>query len=200
MAGSHILIETKRIKARSLKDGKISFLRCQCLVGTWNEAWRRAATGGKTCDSRKATGQAEGPRTIYRHARRRADKTKILSYLSGERRTGSHGGINGRIGKKRNLIGRELQVHIAGRSAEKCRRIERLQSKIALPNAGESRLVPPSDFIGEVVVSLISLDRSPKSDSRLYACIGRVRNRAEGIHRLEIPIAQVAKHISVKVV
>jgi hypothetical protein len=65
--------------------------------------------------------------------------------------------------------------------------------------------MPPRDFVGEIVVSLILLDGSAEGSSRLHAGVGgiwtgrREANR-EGIHGLEVAIAQKAENVAVEVV
>src|SRR4029077_9935906 len=76
--------------------------------------------------------------------------------------------------------------------------VEWNQIDITLPDAGKSGLVPPRGFVGEVVVSLVFLDRSPKSNAALYPRVRRIRNRAEWIHRLKITVAQIAEHIAME--
>src|SRR5260370_30966828 len=78
--------------------------------------------------------------------------------------------------------------------------VERDKSELVLPNTGESSLVPPSDFVSEVKVSLVLLDRSTESGSALHTRVRWIRDRAERIHRLEVAIAQEAEDVPVKII
>src|ERR1022692_3695941 len=57
-----------------------------------------------------------------------------------------------------------------------------------------------SDFIGEVIVSLVLLDGTAKRSACLHPGIGRVRNGTEWIHCLEIAVAQESEDVAMKVV
>ncbi len=60
--------------------------------------------------------------------------------------------------------------------------------------------MPSCDFIREIVISLIFLDRAAKGRSCLHPRVGRIGNRAEWIHRLKIPIAQIAVNVAMKII
>ena len=60
--------------------------------------------------------------------------------------------------------------------------------------------MPPRDLIGEVVISLVFLNRPAKCRSRLHPRVCRVRHRAERVHRLKIAVAQIAKYCAVHLV
>src|SRR5260370_36987214 len=78
--------------------------------------------------------------------------------------------------------------------------VERDKSELVLPNTGESSLVPPSDFVSEVKVSLVLLDRSTESGSTLHTRVCWIRDRAERVHGLEVAIAQEAEDVPVEIV
>src|SRR5258708_10060616 len=77
---------------------------------------------------------------------------------------------------------------------------ERDKSEIILPNTGESSLVPPSDFVSEVKVSLVLLDRSAERGPALHARVRWIRDRAERAHGLEVAIAQEGENLHVKTI
>src|SRR5690242_16951061 len=55
-------------------------------------------------------------------------------------------------------------------------------------------------FVREIIKSLVFLESSAKSRAGLNTGICGVRNRAEGVHRLERAVAQVAENISLETV
>src|SRR3954454_3593690 len=79
-------------------------------------------------------------------------------------------------------------------------RVERHQAEVILPDAGESRLMTAGYFIGEIVVSLVFLDRTAERRARLYAGVSRIGDVAERIGGLEVAVADVPIHIAVKCV
>ena len=56
------------------------------------------------------------------------------------------------------------------------------------------------DFVREVVKSLVLLDRPAKRRSSLHPRVSRIGNRAERIHRLKIPVAQISVDVAVKII
>src|SRR5207302_413519 len=90
------------------------------------------------------------------------------------------------------LQGAERQSHL--------RSIEWNESEIVLADRGESRLVATRDLVGEVIKSLILLQRASECNPCLHPCVGWIRYGAERIHSLEVAIAQISVHVAVKIV
>ena len=127
--------------------------------------------------------------------RRRTRQHRIRARLPAHKPDSGSAAPAARAGFVRNadLVGSELQVQDTGRRAEvvsKRRTGTEVCTKSVLPDAGESRLVPPRDFVGEIVIGLVLLDRPAERRARLHARVGRIGNRAERIHRLKIAVAQ----------
>ncbi len=84
------------------------------------------------------------------------------------------------------------------------RSIEILQAVISnvagWRDAGKSGLVPPRNFVRKIKIGFIFLDRPAKRRARLHARVSRIWHSAEGIHRLKITVAQISKHVAVKIV
>ena len=76
--------------------------------------------------------------------------------------------------------------------------VKRHQSEVVCADVGESCLMPPRNFVGKIVIGFVFLDRPAESRARLHPRVSRIGNRAERIHRLKIPVAQVAEHVAVK--
>ena len=72
--------------------------------------------------------------------------------------------------------------------------------KLPLADAGKSRLVPSRNLIRKVVISFVLLDRTTECRAGLYARVGGIRDRAEGVHGLKVPVAQKAEHVAVKII
>ena len=102
-----------------------------------------------------------------------------------------------RVGQECNLLRREQ--HRAERLAD-LRGVKRNQSEIIGADRGKSSLLPPCAFIGEVIKSLVLLDRPADRRSRLHPRVRRIGNRAERIDRLEIAIPQIAEERTVQVI
>src|SRR5579863_5992608 len=136
-----VVIEAKRVEACSLKDGEIAFLRNERCVRSRDRTRRNRARCRKSRNPGDAAGQAKRPLAVHCHSRRGTDKTEILSYLGGVRRTRCHGRVDRRVRQETDLIGCELKIHAARWGAKEGGCIERRQSEISLPDRRESSLM-----------------------------------------------------------
>ena len=60
--------------------------------------------------------------------------------------------------------------------------------------------MPPRNLVREIIVGLVLLDRSTESGTGLNAGVSGIRNRAERVHRLKIPVTQVAVDVAVEII
>src|ERR1700683_1690361 len=60
--------------------------------------------------------------------------------------------------------------------------------------------MPTSDFVSEIEICLVLLDGAAKRSAGLHPRVRRIRQRAEWIHRLKIPVAQESEDVAMKIV
>src|ERR1700680_3761677 len=175
IVGADVVIKTQRIKTGALKNGKVSFLRCQSLVGSGHKARRRRAGRGNTADSRY-TGETLRPNSLHRHAGRRAHEEFITRHAgsnSAERSRILYGQLLQFRTQKTRLIAGHLNCAKGKRQQSSCRgsRIEWHQVEVVLPNAGKPGLMAPRNLVRKVVVGFVLLDRSTEGNTALHARI-----------------------------
>src|SRR5581483_4384819 len=114
-------------------------------------------------------------------------------------RLGERGGQKW-IGEKGRLLWRHIDVEAPGGRAKQARGVKWNQAVSTLPDAGESGFVPPRNLVSKVIIRLLFFYRAAKRRAGLHASVGRIRHVAEGIHRLEVAVANVPVHIAVEFV
>src|SRR5207253_4358171 len=102
--------------------------------------------------------------------------------------------------KKCRLLRCCLDLECACGSAEIRGSIEWRQTKVVGANRRESALLAPGPFIGEIEECLTFLDWAAERRAGLHSRVGRIGNRAEGVHGLKIAISQVTEKGAVKIV
>src|ERR1700730_4086927 len=176
MVGADVVIKTQRIETGALKNGEVSFLRRQSLVGSRHKARRCRAGRGKTTDSRY-TGESLRPSSVDRHAGRCAHQEFITRYDGSNNSTERSRVLDGQLLKFRPqetcLVTGHLNCAKRKRqqSSRRGSRIEWHQVEVVLSNAGKAGLMPPRNLVRKVVVGLVLLDRSTEGNTALYTRI-----------------------------
>ena len=203
---ANVVIDAQRIEAGAFEDREVTDLRRQGLIREWYGAF-----AGRRRTSRWEAGESAGsaesqglhhlgrPNSLNCLAGRCSGKDDILFDCA------QNNGIC--LGRERCRIREEVDLTPRSRSQlqrskrqSHLRCIKRNEPEVALANVGKSRFMPPRNFVRKIVIRLILLDRSAERCASLHSCVGRIRNRAEWVHCLEIPVAQVAVDVAVEVV